>query len=173
MRNALVAALWLSLAESAAAAECNQATVDVCFRPGPVSCAAWISDAINGARQSVLVLAYGFTSAPIAKAVADAAKRGVAVRVVLDRSNESQHYSAATFIANAGIPLRIDRTVAIAHNKVIVIDGELVVTGSYNFTKAAEERNAENAVFIRDRCTAAKYGKAFEERWSRSDAGAG
>jgi hypothetical protein len=80
-------------------------------------------DALTGAKKSVLVQAYSFTSAPIAKALVDAHRRGVEVKVILDRSNRTAHYSAATFLAHAGIPVWIDAQHAIAHDKVMIIDG--------------------------------------------------
>ena len=64
------------------------------------------------------------------------------VEVILDKSQRTDQYSSATFFSNNGIPVRIDAAHAIAHNKVMVIDGETVITGSFNFTKAAEENNA-------------------------------
>jgi phosphatidylserine/phosphatidylglycerophosphate/cardiolipin synthase-like enzyme len=83
-------------------------------------------------------------TAPIAKALLDAHKRGVQVQVILDKSQRTEKYSSADFLANQGVPTLIDANHAIAHNKVIVIDGEIVLTGSFNFTKAAQEKNAEN-----------------------------
>src|SRR3712207_5247726 len=87
---------------------------------------------------------YSFTSSPIAKAVVDAHKRGVKVRAILDKSNEGDRYTSATFLANGGVPVFIDSDHDIAHNKVMLIDGATIVTGSMNFTRAGEERNAEN-----------------------------
>ena len=92
--------------------------------------------------------AYSFTSAPIAKALVDAHKRGVTVLAMLDKSNETEKYSADTFLVNAGIQTLIDDQHAIAHNKVMVIDRATVITGSFNFTKAAEEKNAKNLLVI-------------------------
>jgi len=88
----------------------------------------------------VLVQAYSFTFAPIAKALLNAHKRGIKVEVILDKSQRTQKYSSADFMANSGIPTKIDAVHAIAHNKVMVIDGETVITGSFNFTRAAEEK---------------------------------
>ena len=96
-----------------------------------------------------MVQAYSFTSAPIAKALLDAHKRGVKILAVLDKSNQIDKYSAATFLENAGIPVLIDAEHAIAHNKVIVIDDSTVLTGSFNFSKAAEEKNAENLLVLK------------------------
>jgi phosphatidylserine/phosphatidylglycerophosphate/cardiolipin synthase-like enzyme len=111
-------------------------------------CTEAIVAVLNSAKTSILVQAYSFTSAPIAKALEDAHKRHVNVQVILDKSQRSERYSSATFIANEGIPTYIDAAHKIAHNKVIVVDGKTVITGSFNFTKSAEEGNAENLLII-------------------------
>ncbi len=129
---------------------------NVCFTP-PENCTDRINEAIGEARRSIHVQAYSFTSAPIAKALLQAKKRGVRVEVILDKSNRKDKYSTADFLANQGIPAFIDDEHAIAHNKVMIIDGEIVITGSFNFTKAAEERNAENVLLINDKVLASRY----------------
>ena len=120
-------------------------------------CTQAIINELDKAKSSILVQAYSFTSAPIAKALLNAHKRGVRVDVLLDKSQRTQKYSSADFLANSGIPTKIDAVHAIAHNKIIIVDGEIVITGSFNFTKAAEEKNAENLLVIRDKVLAAKY----------------
>src|SRR2546425_8838669 len=105
---------------------------------------------LTAVKTQVLIQAYSFTSAPIAKALVEAHKRGVKILAVLDKSNETAQYSAATFLANAGIQPLIDAEHAIAHSKVMVIDSTTIITGSFNFTKAAEEKNAENMLVIKD-----------------------
>ena len=113
--------------------------------------------------------AYGFTNTAIAKALLDASKRGVQVRVVLDKSQETEKYTSATFLANAGVPVRIDADFAIAHNKVMILDEETIITGSFNFTKAAEERNAENVLVIRGNKELARlYLHNWQWRWEAS-----
>src|SRR4030095_9121752 len=97
--------------------------------------------------------------APIAKALVDAHKRGVKILAVLDKSNETDKYSAATFLANAGIQTLIDAQHAIAHSKVMAIDSATIITGSFNFTKKAEASNAENLLVIKD---APELVKAYE-----------
>ena len=79
---------------------------------------------------------------------------------MLDESNETDKYSAATFLHNAGMQPLIDDQHAIAHSKVMVIDSETIITGSFNFTKAAEERNAENLLVIKD---APDLASAYEQ----------
>jgi phosphatidylserine/phosphatidylglycerophosphate/cardiolipin synthase-like enzyme len=124
---------------------------------------------LNKAKNTVLVQAYTFTSAPIAKALVNAYKRGVKVEVILDKSQRTQKYSSATFFFNAGIPVKIDGQHGIAHNKVMIIDGETVITGSFNFTKAAEESNAENLLIIHDKKLAERYTKNWQEHDKHSE----
>jgi phosphatidylserine/phosphatidylglycerophosphate/cardiolipin synthase-like enzyme len=112
---------------------------------------------LDSARSSVLVQAYSFTSAPIAKALVTAYNRGVHVEVILDRSQKSEKYTEADFLRNSGIPVLIDSEHAIAHNKVMIIDGQTVITGSFNFTKQAEQSNAENMLVIRDKILSDQY----------------
>lgn len=132
-------------------------------------CTEAVVDAVGKARSTILVQAYSFTSAPIAKALVDAHRRGVKVLVVLDKSQRGEKYTSATFVANAGIPTLIDAKHAIAHNKVMVIDGQTVVTGSFNFTKAAEENNAENLLVIQDPELAARYSQNWEAHRQHSE----
>jgi phosphatidylserine/phosphatidylglycerophosphate/cardiolipin synthase-like enzyme len=89
----------------------------VCFTPGG-NCTDLIINAVGGAKARILVQAYSFTSAPIAKALLDAHKRGVQVQVIPDRSQRTEKYSSADFLANQGVPTMIDANHAISHNKV-------------------------------------------------------
>lgn len=134
----------------------------LCFTPDGESCQAMLVDAIRNARRSVLVQAYSFTSKPIAEALMQARKRGVDVRVILDKSQVSERYTSATFLKHQGIEVVIDSRPAIAHNKVMIFDGEAVFTGSFNFTKSAEERNTENGILIRGD---ARLVKRYVENW--------
>ena len=140
---------------------------EVCFTPGQ-DCTSVIVVEINAAQQQILVQAYSFTSAPIASALVDAHKRGVDVRAILDKSQRTERYSSASFLVNSGIPTWIDDKVAIAHNKVMVIDGKIVITGSFNFTKSAQERNAENLLILHDPELASKYAQNWEARREHS-----
>jgi phosphatidylserine/phosphatidylglycerophosphate/cardiolipin synthase-like enzyme len=130
-----------------AAPSISNPVVSAYFSPNG-GCTEAIVGALNTAKTSILVQAYSFTSAPIAKALVDAHKRGVDVQVILDKSQRTERYSSATFLANEGIPTYIDAAHKIAHNKVVIIDGKTVITGSFNFTKAAEDGNAENLLVI-------------------------
>jgi phosphatidylserine/phosphatidylglycerophosphate/cardiolipin synthase-like enzyme len=90
------------------------------------------------------------------------------VEAILDKSNKTGKYSEADFLLNARIPTYIDAKHAIAHNKVMIIDGETVLTGSFNFTKAAEESNAENLLILRSPQLAAQYSRSLLEHREHS-----
>ena len=132
----------------------------VCFSPKG-GCTENIVDQINAAKSEILVQAHSFTSASIAKALLHAYKRGVKVEAILDKSQRKEKYTSATFLVNAGILTFIDDKHAIAHNKIIIIDKEVVITGSFNFTKAAEEKNAENVLVIKSK----ELAKVYIDNW--------
>lgn len=144
-------------------------TMEVFFSPRGGATEAVVRE-IASARSEVLVQAYSFTSAPIAKALLDARKRGVRIEVVLDKSQRKERYSSADFLAHGGIPTYIDTRHAIAHNKVMIIDRSTLITGSFNFTKAAEEKNAENLLLIRhNRPLVERYLRNLEEHRDHSE----
>jgi phosphatidylserine/phosphatidylglycerophosphate/cardiolipin synthase-like enzyme len=144
--------------------------LEVAFSPHGGS-TALVVKVIESAKVSIRVLAYSFTSAPIAKALVAAHKRSVDVRVVVDKSQRSARYTSATFLANVGVPIRIDFKHAIAHNKVIIVDGHTVEQGSFNFTKAAEESNGENVLVNWNNPKLAEvYLKDWTKHWEHSEA---
>lgn len=147
--------------------------IEVYFTPSngnPVGATAAIVREIDAARGEILVQAYSFTSEPIARALLKAHRRGIRVAVILDRSQQTQKYSSMTFLKNQGIPTWIDAKHAIAHNKVMILDARTVITGSFNFTKAAEERNAENLLIIRSPELAARYRENWHHHHDHSNA---
>jgi phosphatidylserine/phosphatidylglycerophosphate/cardiolipin synthase-like enzyme len=154
-----------SVAESAGSAKpvAVQDGISVFFSPRG-GCTEAVIEQIGSAQKSLKVQAYYVTSAPIAKAVSDAKKRGVEVTVLLDKSQQTAKYSSATFFFNSGVPTFIDSRHTIAHNKIILIDDRTILTGSFNFTKAAEESNAENLLIIQNKPELmVAYQRNFEE----------
>lgn len=140
-----------------AAAFMPSASYQVCFTPGE-DCTSLIVREIANAKKSIYVQAYSFTSPAIAKALADASHKGIAVNIILDKSQvKHNQYSSATYFQHQNIPLYIDNKPAIAHNKVMIIDQQTVITGSFNFTKAAQHKNAENVIIINDDHLAERY----------------
>lgn len=125
---------------------------------------------INSARLNIDVAAYSFTSKPVAAALAAAKNRGVAVRVVADEKSNNGKYTAVTFLANRGVPVRLNGRYAIMHNKFMVVDDNTVQTGSFNYTASAVSRNAENVLLIKEVPElAATYQGEFNRLWNESE----
>ena len=139
-------------------------SIAVCFTPGS-PCDAQLISVIDGAQESIRVAAYSFTSRPLADAFIAAHRRGVDVRVVLDSGQLTAHGSQGQRLRTHGIEVHYDKQHAIQHNKFIVADIALVVTGSYNYTDAAQRRNAENMMFIRDAAVAGAYAEEWGRHW--------
>ncbi len=132
------------------------ARINVCFTP-PAGCGNLIAREISKASETIYLQAYSFTSKEIIRELIKAKDRGVKVKVLLDASNLYDKDSRGYELAKYGIEVRIDKVSGIAHNKVIIIDKKKVITGSFNFTKAADKHNAENVVLIEDEEIAQKY----------------
>jgi phosphatidylserine/phosphatidylglycerophosphate/cardiolipin synthase-like enzyme len=146
-------------------------TIEVAFTPGD-RIDARIAAAIDAAQREVLVLVYSFTQPTIARALAAAHRRGVTVEVVADRGQTLElPQSAVPDLARAGIAVWLDGGPGAAHNKVVVIDPDTpratTITGSYNFTVAAQARNAENVVILHGNPDAAR---AFRDYFRRQQA---
>ena len=137
----------------------------VYFSP-PAGSAAAIVKAVDASQHEVLVQAYSFTHNAIAQAVLRAHARGVAVRVLLDQKSEQTNRYVLELLRQARGPLRGDGQHAIAHNKVMVIDGAVVITGSFNFTNSAETRNAENFLILKSPDLARIYKAEWEKHWA-------
>jgi phosphatidylserine/phosphatidylglycerophosphate/cardiolipin synthase-like enzyme len=124
----------------------------------------WIDDA----RQEVLVQAYGFTHNAIAQALLRAHLRGVRVAVLLDQKSSSTNRYVIELLQGSRIDVRFDGEHAIAHNKVMVIDQRVVVTGSFNFTNSADSRNAENLLILDSSGLANRYRANWQEHWTHA-----
>jgi len=123
-----------------------------------------VLSAINSARESIHVAAYSFTSKPIAEALLAVYKRGLDVRVVVDKKDNSNEYSAVTFLANHGVPVRLNGEYAIHHHKFMVIDYRHIQTGSLNYSAAAMDKNAENVLVLWDM---PELAAQYEYEWNR------
>ena len=121
-----------------------------CYFSPHGGCTDAIVDELNAAQRTVELQGFSFTSRPIGSALVAAARRGVHVTVLLDAAQTSEHRGEPQYIASHGVPVLVDSRHAIAHNKLILIDGRTLITGSFNFTRAAEEDNAENLLVLHD-----------------------
>jgi phosphatidylserine/phosphatidylglycerophosphate/cardiolipin synthase-like enzyme len=124
---------------------------------------------VAGSRESVHFLAFSFTSDELAAALMERAHRGVQVTGVFEDSQvESNTGGEYERLRGAGLDVRLDGDGRIMHHKVLVIDGEIVVTGSYNFSASAETRNDENTLVIHNPQIAAAFLAEFARIFERA-----
>jgi phosphatidylserine/phosphatidylglycerophosphate/cardiolipin synthase-like enzyme len=103
----------------------------------------------------------------VSEALLEAHKRGVKVAVVADQKGNSTQYTAVNFLVNHGIPVRLNGNYAIMHHKFMVIDGKSVQLGSFNYSAAAVDKNAENVLLLKNiPDIAARYAEEWNRLWS-------
>lgn len=143
IRNAKSAGVWLlcvvALLSIFAGPPAGAAEIQACFSPPlPSGCdsQATLVQAIDGARKTVLVQIYALTSREIVTALVNARRRGIDVRVIVDPSQlETDRRDAYGVgrLASGGVPVLVDTVPGLMHNKVMIVDAEAVVTGSFNY----------------------------------------
>ncbi|HSB88521.1 MAG TPA: phospholipase D-like domain-containing protein [Anaerolineales bacterium] len=136
--------------------------VEVAFSPDD-GVAARLLALLPTATTSLEVMAFSFTSDDLADALLERAAAGVRVRVVLDEDQARNLGSVYGRLRDAGLDVRLDGSPDKMHNKVMILDGETVVTGSYNFSRSAEVFNDENLVILYD----PEIAGAFEDEFER------
>jgi phosphatidylserine/phosphatidylglycerophosphate/cardiolipin synthase-like enzyme len=134
-----------------------------CFTPGE-NCVDVVEAAIDAAQSEILVQSNNLTAKPLIKALGRAHMRGVKVRVILDKADERRQDRAGSWLIAERILPQVDVGVASAHNKIMIIDRDTVVTGSFNFTTTAQKNNAENVLVIKGHPDIAA---AYAENWER------
>jgi len=174
----VIAAMLLVASLAAAEAPARQGypatgSVEIAFTPGDAVDNLIIA-AIDRAQTEVLVHAYTFTHRRIAQALISARRRGVTVAVIADREQARLvPQNVLPQLASGGVEVLLDGNFVAAHNKVIVIDAgsprATTITGSYNFTLAAQRSNAENIIVLRDNEAVAD---AYRANWRRLRTGA-
>jgi len=121
---------------------------------------------VEGSATSIDIAIFDFTSAQLAMALVRARDRGVVVRIIADGRQARGKRSAIPLLRSAGVDVRIFRGRGAMHQKFAIFDGRLLVTGSYNWTEAAEKRNLENALFLDDPALVARYGEWFDRQFA-------
>jgi phosphatidylserine/phosphatidylglycerophosphate/cardiolipin synthase-like enzyme len=124
-------------------------------------CDSMLINLISQARKSIYVAMYSFTRDGLASALVDAKNRGVEVKVIMEEENAYVQGSDYRMLKEAGVDVRLDGNPALMHHKFMIVDGELVVTGSYNWSTAAEDKNDENFVVIRDKEVVDRFTQEF------------
>lgn len=146
---------------------CGASTsIQVCFSPHG-NCTQLIEQTLERAQKVILVQAYCFNSPTIADALIQAHQRGVTVKLLVDRLQHQAPKTQVPRLVAHGILVAIDK-VPVAHNKVMIIDDDYVLTGSFNWTVAAEKRNAENLLLIKD----PQINSIYKQEWTKRAADA-
>jgi len=121
---------------------------------------------IDNAESYINIAMYSFTYEPITEAIIRAKKRGVRIRILMDKGQSQGKYSKYKFFLDNIIAIIQDRHAGIMHNKIAVIDGKVLFTGSYNWSKSAEERNEENLLeFIDEEEIIRIYQERLDYLW--------
>ena len=127
-----------------------------------------VDQLINSANSSLDIAIYSLTKPDIVDAIAAAANKGVAVKVITDREESGNEYQAQELLvlSNAGIPIKINSHKGLMHLKVTIADDKTVTTGSYNYTEEATYDNDEVLVVINDQNIAQNWDNEFQSMWT-------
>ncbi|MFH0848015.1 MAG: phospholipase D family protein [archaeon] len=140
---------------------------EVHFSPNG-GCEATLIDLIRRANRSIHVMVFTITLNSVGDALVAAHRRGVDVQIVMDRNEIDSAGSEYNRLKAAGVAVRIQTTRGLMHNKATIIDGETIITGSYNWTNDAETSNNENMLIVKNTKLAIQYESEFQKIWNRS-----
>lgn len=119
---------------------------------------------VGSAKKSIHFIAFTYTHADLSSAMIARAKAGVQVAGVIENRGASQGALVPLFCAK--LPVKTDGNKYTMHHKVIIIDGEIVITGSYNFTKSADDSNDDNVLIIHSPAVAALYEQEYQKLYA-------
>jgi len=146
---------------------CKADSIQVYFSPNG-GCQGAVVAEIKKASQTIDIAMYYLSSREIAQALLKAQERNVRVRIVLDQGQEIEAASKSGYLVKHGFEVRYHLGFGLMHNKFAIFDGKSLITGSFNWTSTAEERNEENLLIINDGDTIEKYQRRFEYLWGTS-----
>jgi phosphatidylserine/phosphatidylglycerophosphate/cardiolipin synthase-like enzyme len=141
--------------------------IKVYFSPNGGCQQAVISE-IKKAAQTIDIAMYYLSSGDIARALVQASHKSVRIRIVLDQSQEIEGASKSGYLIKQGLKVRYHLGFGLMHNKFAIIDGKTLITGSFNWTLTAEERNEENLLVLSDQELIEKYRERFDYLWETS-----
>ena len=158
---------WLERAVKLVSKSQNSApkSSKVYFTPGEDARNA-IASEIDTARNSIKVCVFTISDNILANALVAAHKRGVNVQIITDNDKSEDKGSDIEDMANAGLNIKEDRTANHMHHKYAIIDGDTLITGSYNWTRSAYKYNHENVVISYEKNLIHQFEKEFAELWS-------
>jgi phosphatidylserine/phosphatidylglycerophosphate/cardiolipin synthase-like enzyme len=129
---------------------------------------AHIIPLVEAAQSSIRFMAFSFTYRQLGQALLERAASGVDVQGIFEARSSENEFSQLPPLYCAGLPVRQDGNPATFHHKVLVIDGQVLVTGSLNFSTSADESNDENVIILTNAEVAAQYLQEFDRRWAEA-----
>lgn len=167
----LAVVLWDKFSNSKEGNDVNSIILDkdtasIYFSPEG-GCESAIANEIDMAKKTIDAAIYTFTSRSIAQALVSARKRGVAIRVIMDKSMADDKFSKLRYLQNHNINVITHNTSGLMHNKIAIIDSSIVITGSFNWTASAQKNNYENIIILKSPQLAQAYGKYFQWMWEK------
>ena len=148
----------------------SYADIKVYFSPNG-GCQAAIISEINKAKKTIDIADYELTSREIVQELVIVKERNVKIRIVLDKAQEKLAYSKGRYLLKRGFEVRYDTGSGLMHNKFAIIDDNILITGSFNWTASAEERNEENLLILTDQEVIKAYKKRFEYLFGKARQG--
>lgn len=143
-----------------------KASAEALFSPGD-DCPRRIGGLLARAKRSVDICVFTITDDRLSSAILDAHHRKVMVRIITDDEKATDRGSDAERLAEAGIKVRVDRSNYHMHHKFALFDRSLLLTGSYNWTRGAADRNEENFIITGDVRFIAPFSELFERLWQQ------
>jgi phosphatidylserine/phosphatidylglycerophosphate/cardiolipin synthase-like enzyme len=141
--------------------------VDTCFAPED-HCGDKVIDLVKESQKSIHFMAFSFTNNAVGNAIAKRAKAGVKVSGVFEARNVSDEFSEYAYFKKQHMNVRLDGNKYYMHHKVIIIDDQIVIMGSFNFTDNADKSNDENILVIYNPNIAAQYLEEFRRVYEKA-----
>ena len=146
------------------------------FKPKPVICECYffpnpsneqrVVNMFRTCKKTLDLAIFTFTRDSIAQAILEAQQRGVKIRCIGDDGNSKVKGSDVRLLASVGIPCKTDNNLRFhMHNKMAIIDNSVVITGSFNWTSQAVNKNQDNILFIEDKDIASQYTDYYNKIW--------
>ncbi|MFH0970861.1 MAG: phospholipase D family protein [Candidatus Diapherotrites archaeon] len=159
---------WLPLTGlvSAPSSSVSFSGIQSAFCPS-LSCESIPIQFLNNAHSRVWIAMYSFTNQNLADAVMAAHKRGLDVRVIVEKQQAGSQFSLHDELAEKGIPVRIDTNPNLMHHKFAVVDNDGVITGSMNWTGNGVSGNNENVLVIHSNELNSQFEKEFVSLWEK------
>ncbi len=147
----------------------STSTSDAYFSPGD-TCRNVIIQQIQKAVNQVQICVFTISDDPITEAILTSHKLGKQIRIITDNDKSLDLGSDIERMARQGIEVKMDRTPNHMHHKFMVVDGNTVITGSYNWTRSAALYNHENILLTQDAPVVKSFLKQFDQLWKEMEA---